>query len=153
MEVHSFDEIETEFIERVFKIVWCNVATVDTKGRPRSRILHPIWEGKVGWIGTRPTSAKAKHLQQNPYVSLAYVGDIALPVYADCKTEWVDDLAERQRIWDLYKSAPAPMGYDPLPIFGSLEGFGLLKLTPWRIEVASLPAKTQVWHQPEEQTP
>ncbi len=29
-------------------IVWCSVATVDDDDRPRSRILHPIWE----WDGT-----------------------------------------------------------------------------------------------------
>ena len=53
MEVSSFAEIETEFIERVHHMVWCNVATIDTLDRPRSRILHPLWEGTVGWITTR----------------------------------------------------------------------------------------------------
>ena len=71
MDVGSFGEIEKEFNERTQRIVWCTVATIDRKGRPRSRILHPIWEGTTGWITGR-NSFKAKHLAANPYVSLSY---------------------------------------------------------------------------------
>ena len=49
MNVASFADIKEEFNKRVSRIVWCTVATVDTKGRPRSRILHPIWERSTGW--------------------------------------------------------------------------------------------------------
>jgi hypothetical protein len=58
MEVRSFAEIEEGFIRRVHTMVWCNMATVDGKQRPRSRIVHPIWEGQTGWIGTHRTSHK-----------------------------------------------------------------------------------------------
>lgn len=147
MQVTSFAEIEPEFMARVNKMVWCNVATVDTKGRPRSRILHPIWEGPVGWIGTRPTSLKAKHLELNPYVSLAYIADVAKSLYVDCRAEWIDDLDEKRRIWDMFISTPPPLGYDPAPIFGQPDGpnFGLLKLTPWRALVYNFPAENQIW--------
>ena len=37
MKIATFAEIADEFLERVNKAVWCNVATIDTKGRPRSR--------------------------------------------------------------------------------------------------------------------
>lgn len=50
MEVASFGEIEVAFLERIQWMVWCNVATVDTLGRPRSRILHPLWESNASWI-------------------------------------------------------------------------------------------------------
>jgi len=56
MEVSSFTEIEAEFTERVQRIVWCNVATIDTLDRPRSRILHPLWEGATGWITLQSSS-------------------------------------------------------------------------------------------------
>lgn len=137
MEISSFSEIESEFIKRVHSIVWCSVATVDTKNRVRSRILHTIWEGSTGWAATRPDSLKARHLAHNPYVSLAYVGDVYKPVYADCTAEWVDDPATKQRIWDMFTAAPPPLGYNLEAFFGSVDspGFGLLKLTPWRIEV------------------
>jgi general stress protein 26 len=152
MKVNSFSEIETEFIQRVHTMVWCSVATVDSKGRPRSRVLHPIWEGSTGWITTHRSSHKAQHLARNPYVSLAYVTDIHKPVYADCTAEWVDDLDGKQRIWDLFKSTPEPLGYDPAVEFIRPDhpDFGLLKLTPWRIDLVSFPAPsfdegTLVW--------
>jgi hypothetical protein len=58
MEVSSFSEIEAEFIERVGTMIWCSAATVDSKARPRSRILHPIWEGRIGWVCTHRHSYK-----------------------------------------------------------------------------------------------
>src|ERR1700682_1462510 len=87
MDIASFAEIEDEFMARVRRIVWCTVATVDRRGRPRTRILHPIWEGSTGWIGTSPRSLKAKHLEHNPYVSLSYWDQQHQQIYADCKAE------------------------------------------------------------------
>jgi hypothetical protein len=144
VEVTDFSEIEAEFIQRVHTAVWCSVATVDSQQRPRSRILHPIWERATGWIGTYRNSFKGRHLAHNPYVSLAYIADISKPVYADCSAEWVDELTEKQRIWTLFATTPPPLGYDPAPLFGSPdhENFGLLKLTPWRIELVTFPAES-----------
>lgn len=148
MEIKDFAEIEADFLQRVRSMVWCSVATVDSRQRPRSRILHPIWEivaeysRAVGWIGTHRDSFKSGHLRRNPYVSLAYITDIMTPVYADCRAEWVDDLAEKQRVWDLFKNTPPPVGYDPSVDFIRPDhaNFGLLKLTPWRIALVSFPA-------------
>lgn len=152
MNVSSFDEIAEEFLARTFRVVWCSVATVDSKGRPRSRILHPYWEGSTGWIATSPNSHKAKHLQANPHVSLAYVSEVFKPVYVDATAVWDDDPASKQHVWDLFKYADEPMGYDPEPIFGRVDhsSFGVLRLTPWRIELSSFPTRkpedVQVWH-------
>ena len=155
MQVAHFSDIEAEFIQRVHTMVWCSVATVDTHDRPRSRILHPIWEGSTGWIGTHRDSFKARHLAHNPYVSLAYAAEVFRPVYADCVAEWVDDLMEKERIWSLFKNAPEPLGYDPALTFVSYDhpNFGLLKLTPWRIDLVSFPAPsfeegTRIWRNP-----
>jgi len=151
MEVRSFADIEDEFNARIRRIAWCSVATVDRKGRPRQRILHPIWEGPTGWIATGPQSHKAKHLAKNPYVSLSYWDPQHQQVYVDARAEWVDDMATKRRIWDLYKNTPPPLGYDPAIIWqGGPEdpGFGLLKLTPWRIELFGLATMMQggtVW--------
>ncbi len=148
MEIADFAEIQDEFIQRVHTMVWCNVATLDTQNRIRSRVLHPIWEGATGWITTRRHSHKAKHLAHSPYVSLAYIQDIAKPVYVDCTAEWVDDLAQKQSIWNWLTVTPAPLGFDPAPIYKSVDdpNFGLLKLTPWRIELYNFPSASQVWH-------
>jgi pyridoxamine 5'-phosphate oxidase-like protein len=151
IEVAEFADIAEEFAARTTRMVWCNVATIDAQGRPRSRILHPIWEGNVGWITTDPRTLKARHLARVPYVSLAYVAAPEKPAYADCLAQWVDDLAQKQRTWDLVAATPAPLGFDPAPIYGSPDGprFGLLKLTPWRIEVSTPPEGRRVWHAPQ----
>ncbi|MBI5930687.1 MAG: pyridoxamine 5'-phosphate oxidase [Chloroflexi bacterium] len=147
-EIASFEEIREEFLQRVTQVIWCNVATIDTQGRPRSRILHPVWEGHIGWVATRRNTLKSKHLDHTHYVSLAYITDVAKPVYADCEVTWIDDLAEKTRIWNFIKDTPEPVGYDPTPIFGSVENenLGVLKLTPWRIEVADFPIHRHIWH-------
>lgn len=147
----SFADIEPEFMARVRRIAWCTVATVDRQGRPRTRILHPIWEGSTGWIATGRQSHKAKHLAKNPYVSLSYWDPQQEQIYADCRAEWVDDAADRRRIWELYKSTPPPLGYDPGLIWKDgpdAPGFGVLKLTPWRIELSQLVpgGNRTVWH-------
>jgi len=140
MDIASFAEIEEEFMKRVSRIVWCTVATVDRQGRPRSRILHPIWEGATGWIATGRQSFKAKHLARNPYVSLCYWDPQHQQVYVDCTAEWEDRIEEKRRLWELYESTPPPVGYDLSLFWKSPEDptLGLLKLTPWRIEVWSL---------------
>ena len=140
MRVSTFAEIEDQFIARAHKMVWCNVATVDTQGRPHSRILHSIWDGPTGWIATRRHSPKARELAQNQHVSLAYIADVVRPAYADCLASWEDDLALKRYVWGLFVAAPAPLGYDPAPIFGSVDApdFGLLRLTPYAIELGDV---------------
>lgn len=142
MEVASFSEIADEFSQRVRAMVWCSAATVDSRGRPRSRILHPIWEGPTGWIGTHRNSYKSRNLIRSPYVSLAYITDIMKPVYVDCVAAWVDDLETKQRIWNLFRDTPEPVGYDPAVDFirPDHENFGLLQLKPWRIALVTFPA-------------
>jgi general stress protein 26 len=147
--VSSFADIQAEFIARAHAMVWCNVATIDAKGRPRSGVLHPIWEGGTGWIGTRPYSPKAKDLAHRPFVSLAYVSDVAKPAYADCTADWVTDIAAKQHVWDLFLNAP-PLGFDPATIFHAVDqpDFGALKLTPWRVDLHT-PPDHHVWQAPE----
>lgn len=142
MEIANFAEIEDEFIRRVHTMAWCNAATVDSQGRPRSRLLHPLWEGATGWICTHRNSYKQKHLARSPYMSLAYITDIMRPVYADVTAIWEEDLEEKRRVWELFKSAPPPLGFDPAQDFISYdhEIFGLLKLAPWRIALVTFPA-------------
>ena len=108
--------VEDEFITVAHRIVWCGVATVDRRGRPRSRILHPYWErtgdGVRGWVVTRQSPLKAAHLARAPYVSCTYwdaTHDVAI---ADCHAAWEEDRDEHARVWALYAAAPEPLGYD-----------------------------------------
>jgi uncharacterized pyridoxamine 5'-phosphate oxidase family protein len=149
-DVLTFAEIEQEFIERAHSVVWCNGATIDMRNRPRSRVLHPLWEGATGWVTTRRNSPKIKHLAANPFISLAYIADPFKPIYVECRAAWDDDLATRRRIWDLFKNAPAPFGFDPADVWGRVEDpdNGLLQLTPWRIELndfSGQPPQTKIW--------
>jgi len=140
MQVTSFDQIADLFISRAHAAVWCNVATIDDRGRPRSRLLHSIWDGSTGYIATRRHSPKARDIAHSPYVSLAYVADVVHPIYVDCRAEWADDPATKQFVWNLFLEGPPPVGYDPAPIFGAVDDpdFGVLRLTPKRIELGDV---------------
>ena len=41
--MNTLVEVAPAFVEMAHRIVWSTAATVDNEGRPRSRILHPIW--------------------------------------------------------------------------------------------------------------
>jgi hypothetical protein len=59
-------------------------------------------------------------------------------IYVEALAEWDDDPAEMRRIWELYKSTPPPLGYNPGMIWrNGPEGddFGVLKLIPRRVEL------------------
>ena len=136
-------EVAPAFIDMAHHIVWCSVATVDHQGRPRSRILHPYWEWDgetlVGWIATGPTPTKRSHLQKSPYVSCNYWTDNHDTCAAECAATWMFDDETRIAVWDKFKNAPAPVGYDPsiIPVWDSptADSFAVLKLDPWRLRV------------------
>lgn len=136
-----------EFTARAQAAVYCNVATVDPKGRPRSRVMHVVWDGQTGWVITSPGSHKGRHLAANPYVSLSYIANPMRPVYIDCTAAWANERDEKLRIWDLHKTIPPPLGFDPTPPYGTIEHrhFGLLKFIPWRIELAELGSESLIW--------
>ena len=102
MDVESFGEIAAEFRRRIERTVWCTMTTVDTRGRPRARLVHPVWEEPTGWLATNRGSFKAKHLAENPWVSLAFWDQEQEQVYVDCHAMWVDDERQMRRLWDLY---------------------------------------------------
>jgi hypothetical protein len=114
--------------------------------------LHTLWEGSIGWITTNPTSLKRHHLARHPYMSLGYVHDPAKPVYVDCVAEWIDDRPTKEHAWNLFLSTPPPLGFDPTPLYGSIDEpnpggppFGLLKLTPYRILLYQFPTPSTIW--------
>lgn len=147
MIIGQFADIEAEFMTRVSQAVYCIMTTVDRQNRPRSRVMHPIWDGPIGWVISRPDSYKASHLAFNPAISLAYIPTKEKPVYVDGFAEWVGAVEEKQRIWDLHCSTPPPLGFDPQPHFGSIHHpyYGLLRITPRRIELADLFGESMVW--------
>ena len=138
-----FSEIAPAFVKMAHEIVWCSAATVDAQGRPRSRVLHPLWQWNgaelVGWIATGPTPTKRAHLAASPNISCNYWAANQDTCVAECRAEWIFDDQERQRIWDLFLNTPPPVGYDPAIIPGwhsaTQPEFAALKLRPWRLRV------------------
>ena len=131
------------FVEMAHRIVWASVATVDAQGRPWSRILHPIWqwdgERLVGWIGTGPTPTKRAHLAAHPYASVNYWTPTHDTCVADCHATLAFDEETRIKVWDLFRTAPPPVGYDPaiVPAWKgpTSDAFAVLRLDPWHLRV------------------
>lgn len=147
----TFDDISEEFQRRVRRVVWCSASTIDRKDRTRVRVVHPVWDGSTGWITSQRDALKGKHLARNPHLSLCYL-EVLEPwgteqVYVDCTAEWADDLVVKERVWELFRSLPSPYGFDPGLMWEgpSDPTFGLLKLTPWRIELGSLKPSEDGW--------
>lgn len=136
-------DVAPAFVEMAHRIVWCSAATADARGRPRSRVLHPIWkwdgERLEGWIGTGPTPTKRAHLEANPYISLNYWVPSQDTCVAECRASWAFDDATCTEIWDLFESTPPPLGYDPaiIPVWDvpTSDSFAVLRLEPWRLRV------------------
>ena len=141
--MNELGQVAPAFVDMAHSIVWCSAATVDTQGRPRSRILHPIWlwDGSelVGWIGTQATPIKRAHLKASPFISLNYWSPSQDTCVAECRADWGFDVETRTRVWELFVNGPEPVGYDPAIVPGwdspTSDAFAVLKLRPWRLRV------------------
>jgi hypothetical protein len=143
----DLSEVAPAFVKMAHRIVWASAATTDSKNRPRSRVLHPLWlwdaeaRSLVGWIATGPTPVKVKHLERSPFMSVNYMAPPDFDTCsAECRAEWAFDDDTRRWVWDLFKNGPAPVGYDPAVIPPWKDGpitpaFAGLKLTPFRLRV------------------
>ena len=138
------ERIVPAFVEMAHSIVWATVATVDPDGRPRTRILHPIWQWDgstlTGWIATVPTKLKHEHLAAHPEVSITYWTTSHDTCSAECLAQWYLDDDTCTTVWEMFKNAPPPVGYDPA-IIPQWQGgptsadFAALRLTPRRLRV------------------
>jgi general stress protein 26 len=130
-----------EFVRIAHRIVWCSLATVDVRGRPRSRIVHPYWElgdGLTGWVFTRPASPKVAHLGHRPYVSCSYWDPAHEVAVAECGAEITDDEPTRRKVWELFAAADPPLGFDPRIMGGDDHldpRITVLRLAPWRVNL------------------
>lgn len=139
----QLSEVAPKFVAMAHQIVWCSVATVDPLGRPRSRILHPIWEWDgeqlVGLIATVKTPIKLADLKQSAHVSCNYWTPAQDTCVAECEASWIEDSAGKHHVWNALTSAPEPVGYNPAMIPGwdnaDSPGFDALRLIPHRLRV------------------
>ena len=111
------DQIAPAFVEMAHSIVWASVATVDADSRPRTRILHPIWEWDgtdlFGWIATVPTPGQAGASRRAPEVSVSYWAPSHDTCSAEALVEWYSDDETCTSVWDKFANGPEPVGYDP----------------------------------------
>jgi hypothetical protein len=136
-------DVAEAFVAIAHRVVWCTLATVDRRGRPRSRLVHPIWEpadgGLVGWVASRPTPLRRAHLAATPYVSCSYWDPVHDVAVAECRAAWVTDPDVRAHAWDCFRAAAPPLGHDPATIWpaGLADPHaGVLRLDPWRLRAA-----------------
>ncbi len=127
-------ELAEDLAEIVGRIVWSVVSTTDRRGRPRSRVMHPVWDfaTMTGVVGTRRTPVKVAHLAAQPALTCAYWSPDYDAAFLDCEASWVPE-AELADAW-----AALAKGYDPATLWpdgpGS-PGFAALRLRPHRIQV------------------
>ena len=133
-------DVEAEFGQRTRRIVWCTLATVAPDGRPWTRIVHPIWEGATGWVATGRHGLKAAHLAHEPRVSLTYWNAVHDVVTVQADATWADDPPTRARVWELFRSAEPPLGYDPAAFWPDPAAAGVLRLDATRIDLLGLAA-------------
>jgi hypothetical protein len=112
-------DVIDQFIATAHRVVWCTLATVDRHNRPRSRVVHPLWErdgaALVGWVGTRPTPLKRAHLEHAPFVSASYWDPRHDVAVAECAAAWHPDreavwerLRPRRRLWATTRRRSGP---------------------------------------------
>jgi hypothetical protein len=126
------------FVEIAHRVVWCTLATVDDRGRPRSRLVHPVWKIEpggelVGRVASRRGSPKSAHLAGAPFASCSYWDPAHDVAVAECRAAW-DEKPERS--WHVFSDPPAPVGFDPAAMFAGGLGSpdaGVIVLRPWRL--------------------
>ncbi|MEU4323657.1 pyridoxamine 5'-phosphate oxidase family protein [Nonomuraea dietziae] len=149
----KFSEIQDAFEAYIGDIVYATMTTVDKKGRPRARVLIPVWEvvdgEPLGWLATYKTPVKASHLAGNPHTTFSYWTPRQNAVSVDTVAEWVEDIEVKRRVWHLYRrTSPRGAGYD-LGNFWTSPGdpkLHVLRLEPWRVQVIrGTDLRSQIW--------
>lgn len=139
----------------VESVVWSMVTTVGRDGRPRMRLVHPVWfwdgDAPTALIGTRPSALKRAHLAANPVLTCGYWSpEHHHTVVVDADASWVPS-GERAAAWRRIAALPGPMGYDPAPIWPAgpdEEGFAVIALDPFRIVARPAGQPSRRWTRP-----
>lgn len=128
---------------------WAYLATCRGT-QPTVRPVHPLWDDGVVWIATSTDSPKMRHVGANAQVELFWhLTDALRHLTVTGTAECVTDSGEKQRLWDLFDydlAAYWPEGPDS-------PTYGLMKVTPTRVECWSLPemgsgTPGRVWRAP-----
>jgi len=119
------------------KATWAYLATADGT-QPRVKVVHPAFERERVWVATGRASAKARHIAKNSNVELFYqVSSEMVHLTVTGKATFIENPAEKKRIWDA-----KIFDYDLAqfwPDGPTSKDFGLMLITPTRVELTSLP--------------
>ena len=115
-------------------------------GRPSVRPILPAWDSDALWIAATTGSPKMRDVQDNERVELFWhLTDDFHHLTIRGTAEVVTDAAEKKRMWDVFS-------IDLSEYYGDAgsEWYGLMKITPTRIECSSLDeirngASPRVW--------
>ena len=138
----------TKVHETAAKATWAYLATANGN-QPKVRVVHPAFERERVWVATGRGSAKAGHVEKNSNVELFYqIGPDMVHLTVTGKATFVEDLAEKKRIWDA-----KIFDYDLSqfwPEGPTSKDLGLMLITPTRVELTSLPEmmtgkKPEIW--------
>ena len=135
------DEVAALARPVVAGVIWATLATVGPDGRPRTRNVHPVlrWDDPpTGWITSRPTALRRRHLAACPFVSLGYWSPAHDVVAVDCHAEWVDRNG-LEVAWESIRAEPGPAGFDPATIWPdgpSSPTFAVIRLRAHRVRVS-----------------
>jgi len=143
---------DSKFWEKVHavatKATWAYLATA-VGSQPKVRVVHPAFEGERVWVATGRGSAKARHIDKNAKVELFYqIGADMVHLTVTGTAKFVEDITEKKRIWN-----GKVFDYDLSQFWpGGPESkdFGLMLITPRRVELTSLAEMTtgkkpEVW--------
>lgn len=141
--VDTFARIQRTFLAYITDIQYCTMVTVDTRNRPRARVMLPIWEivdeRPVGWLAAYKTPVKAGHLARNPFTTYSYWSPRQNAVHIDAVSSWIDDPKVKDYGWNLYRAGSPPgLGYDPIGFWrgGPTDPeYHLIRIDPWRVQV------------------
>jgi general stress protein 26 len=148
----ALDELMPDLEDRITSTIWCTLATTDGAGRPRTRIVHPVWEigdQVVGWLGTRTGTPKLRHLEAHPWASLLYWDPRHQQVTIDARATIHTDDETCTRVWSLMAGLPEPYGFDPAPMWpdgATGAGFTVVRIEPVRVSLFGDPVRT--WRAP-----
>ena len=136
-------DIAPHFVEMAHRIGMGIAATVDHAGRPRTRVVQPVWEWDAGeltgWLSSVTTSPKYAHLVAAPVLSVTYWNPEQDTCTADCAVDLVEDLETKAATWERFLATPPPAGFDPAihPEWDapSSPTFGVIRLRPTWLRV------------------
>lgn len=124
----------------VEEIVYSIATTVGPDGRPRSRVVHPVWlwngTETTGFVTARPTPLKRRHLDSHPVMTCGYWSPQHHTAFFDCDCRWLE-ADELEAAWHTVASTPPPLGFDPSTIWPDGPGdagFAVLELRPYRVQ-------------------